>query len=225
MNPQPAGGDAAHPRRTPVITPTHILILGNPVDGFTVKGPFNTAEEAAAHAETRPVGEWWLTTLEPVGADAWQLYADEQGPQRAADLLVAGLTERHTPDDALDDVVHDVASSQASSVNNNGARTQVEYLIEHLGIAAAAAAINDVTRASVGVSQRGYTVMAQTANPALDSDHLDRCMRQAVMGLSETVDPNGVHKLTISVTDDEGHPVTDHDYDPEELGLEGTGDV
>jgi hypothetical protein len=125
----------------------------------------------------------------------WQQYLYEQGPQRAADLLVASLTDRHAPDDALDDVVHDAASTQASTVNYNGTQSQVEYLIEHLGIAAAADAINDATRGSAGVNRCAYTRVGETANPALDSDHRDTCIPHADMRLPETVDPNGLRVI------------------------------
>jgi hypothetical protein len=40
-------------------------------------------------------------------------------------------------DGALDELVHDVASQQASAVNNGGVKAQVRYLVEQLGQAGA----------------------------------------------------------------------------------------
>jgi len=44
----------------------HILIYGNPVDGFGYIGPFATADEAIDAAETdeRIEGDWWIAPLE-----------------------------------------------------------------------------------------------------------------------------------------------------------------
>jgi hypothetical protein len=33
----------------------------------------------------------------------------------------------------LDDVVHDLKSSEASDINNQGAKAQIEYIVEALG--------------------------------------------------------------------------------------------
>lgn len=46
----------------------HILIVGNPVDGFAYRGPFACSEDAIAFAErSSRCDEWWIAMLE--GAD------------------------------------------------------------------------------------------------------------------------------------------------------------
>lgn len=45
----------------------HILIYGNPVDGFCYIGPFKTADDAINAAETDDRlhdSEWWIAPLE-----------------------------------------------------------------------------------------------------------------------------------------------------------------
>jgi hypothetical protein len=34
---------------------------------------------------------------------------------------------------ALDDIVHDLKAAEASSINNDGARAQIEYILEQYG--------------------------------------------------------------------------------------------
>ncbi len=55
----------------------HIIITGNPVDGFEFIGPFKTADDAVAYANgdqlnqfaaPRIEGEWWIAPL--AAADA-----------------------------------------------------------------------------------------------------------------------------------------------------------
>lgn len=42
----------------------YILIFGNPVDGFSFRGPFDTQEEAIAYGD--PImEEWWTAELVP----------------------------------------------------------------------------------------------------------------------------------------------------------------
>lgn len=42
----------------------YILIFGNPVDGFTFRGPFDTVEDAIAYGD--PIAEeWWTAELTP----------------------------------------------------------------------------------------------------------------------------------------------------------------
>ena len=41
----------------------HILITGNPVDGFERYGPFKTGEDAIAAGEDRLDGDWWIAPL------------------------------------------------------------------------------------------------------------------------------------------------------------------
>lgn len=43
----------------------HIIIHGNPVDGFSYIGPFPNSEAAVDHAENeRLAGDWWIAPLE-----------------------------------------------------------------------------------------------------------------------------------------------------------------
>lgn len=43
---------------------THILITGNPVDGFDYTGPFDTASDAADYANTHDImPDWWVAPL------------------------------------------------------------------------------------------------------------------------------------------------------------------
>jgi hypothetical protein len=47
----------------------HILIVGDPVDGFIYFGPFSSADEAIERAERCGIkGDWWTTPL--VGLEA-----------------------------------------------------------------------------------------------------------------------------------------------------------
>ena len=44
----------------------HIVIIGNPIDGFSIVGPFATFDEAVEWASTDLVTNepWWATKLE-----------------------------------------------------------------------------------------------------------------------------------------------------------------
>lgn len=42
----------------------HVVLVGNPVDGFQVVGPFKTAEDAVFWAEDTLDGEWCTAPLE-----------------------------------------------------------------------------------------------------------------------------------------------------------------
>lgn len=41
----------------------HILITGNPVDGFEYFGPFKTGEEAITYGEDWLSSDWWIALL------------------------------------------------------------------------------------------------------------------------------------------------------------------
>lgn len=44
----------------------YIGIVGNPVDGFTFYGPFESAAEAIDYADRHFCGrDWWLSDVEP----------------------------------------------------------------------------------------------------------------------------------------------------------------
>ena len=47
-------------------------------------------------------------------------------------------------DGLLDDIVHDLKSSEASVINNEGARAQVDYIIETLGPEQGVAEIEEI---------------------------------------------------------------------------------
>jgi hypothetical protein len=44
----------------------HIIVIGNPVDGFNFIGPFTTAQDAVRHAneDGNIDAEWWIAPLE-----------------------------------------------------------------------------------------------------------------------------------------------------------------
>ena len=65
-----------------------IIIAGNPVDGFTVNGPFRDSEQACDWADWKLEADWWLTELEepedleefdPPKSDILANYAQEEG--------------------------------------------------------------------------------------------------------------------------------------------------
>lgn len=41
----------------------HVLITGNPVDGFKVYGPFKTGIDAAEAGDDVPDSDWWTMPL------------------------------------------------------------------------------------------------------------------------------------------------------------------
>lgn len=46
----------------------HVVISGNPVDGFAYYGPFEDSQTAIASAETITEADWWIAELKAVGA-------------------------------------------------------------------------------------------------------------------------------------------------------------
>ena len=46
----------------------HVIISGNPVDGFEIYGPFATAEEAAnfGNTDAHIDGDWWIAPLHSI---------------------------------------------------------------------------------------------------------------------------------------------------------------
>jgi hypothetical protein len=42
----------------------YIIICGNPADGFNYIGPFESRDEASAHAANDTPAEWWIVALE-----------------------------------------------------------------------------------------------------------------------------------------------------------------
>lgn len=62
--------------------------------------------------------------------------------EELAELAYGDVTSGVQPLD-LDDVVHDVASREASDTNNLGINAQVNYLITHLGFEQACRVIQD----------------------------------------------------------------------------------
>jgi hypothetical protein len=47
--------------------------------------------------------------------------------------LVAHAQKNHLTEPDLDDLVHELKSAEASSINNGGINEQIEYIIEQLG--------------------------------------------------------------------------------------------
>jgi hypothetical protein len=48
----------------------HVVIIGNPVDGFSIYGPFKTAPDAVAWAQQEREGEeYWIAPLHPAVAN------------------------------------------------------------------------------------------------------------------------------------------------------------
>lgn len=45
------------------LTGMHVLIVGDPVGGFQIIGPFKTGEDAIRHGE-RECATWWIAPLE-----------------------------------------------------------------------------------------------------------------------------------------------------------------
>jgi hypothetical protein len=41
-----------------------IVVAGNPVDGFSFVGPFDTDGDALVWADAHMNGDWWIVTLE-----------------------------------------------------------------------------------------------------------------------------------------------------------------
>lgn len=49
----------------------HVVISGNPVDGFTIWGTFKTSDDAIEWASHEIEGDWWIAPLEyPIKGDA-----------------------------------------------------------------------------------------------------------------------------------------------------------
>jgi hypothetical protein len=48
-------------------TKQHIVVIGNPVDGFSFFGPFESFEDAEWFGD-RVDGEWWITDLTPLSS-------------------------------------------------------------------------------------------------------------------------------------------------------------
>ncbi len=41
-----------------------ILIYGNPIDGFSYVGPFDSRDDASQYAEDDAPADWWIVTLD-----------------------------------------------------------------------------------------------------------------------------------------------------------------
>jgi hypothetical protein len=86
-----------------------------------------------------------LETIEVVRPDLWGLVTQDDQDGWTTRSLAEILEERlcgRIPDEeerneVLDELVHDVASSSGSNVNNEGTLGQIEFLVEQLGAAAA----------------------------------------------------------------------------------------
>lgn len=50
------------------MTKQYTIMMGNPIDGVTLEGVFDSCEEAASYAETHKFirdGDWWAVPIEP----------------------------------------------------------------------------------------------------------------------------------------------------------------
>lgn len=48
----------------------YIVVIGNPIDGFTHHGPFGDFEEASEFGDSNMISsEWWAVTLNPPTKD------------------------------------------------------------------------------------------------------------------------------------------------------------
>lgn len=66
-----------------------------------------------------------------------------QGSATPVAALLVRLGEVRLAEGTLDDLVHDLASSEASQVNNGGLAAQIPFLLRHLGVEATVAAIEE----------------------------------------------------------------------------------
>lgn len=48
---------------------SHIVLFGNPIDGLSIVGPFDTVDIADAYADRAHLGEYWVTSAEPPDRD------------------------------------------------------------------------------------------------------------------------------------------------------------
>lgn len=46
----------------------YICVFGNPADGFTIYGPFETHDEAVAYGEQEGDMDWWIMEVHPPNA-------------------------------------------------------------------------------------------------------------------------------------------------------------
>lgn len=48
----------------PGLSPMAVIAIGNPFDGITLYGPYQSSEDANAEADTIRDSEWWVTELQ-----------------------------------------------------------------------------------------------------------------------------------------------------------------
>lgn len=51
------------PIAQPTLTGMHVVLVGNPVDGFTVYGPFKTGEAASHYGQCETDDSWCIAPL------------------------------------------------------------------------------------------------------------------------------------------------------------------
>lgn len=88
------------------MTEKYTLMMGNPVDGVTLEGIFESSEEAANYAECHKFirdGDWWVVRIEPRDDEttitSWQPI--ETAPLDKGDLWVCGLAKLWSNSDEL----------------------------------------------------------------------------------------------------------------------------
>lgn len=62
-----------------------LLVIGNPVDGFTFQGPYDEAEDALQDAELFEDREWWVADLVTPEAEEPVTVPDVQAPRHNDD--------------------------------------------------------------------------------------------------------------------------------------------
>jgi len=75
-----------------------------------------------------------------------EAFHKQQQCQDQGTLLASRAEESGLKPEALDETVHDAAASVAASINNGGLASQIEYLIEHWGLADTQKALAELTK-------------------------------------------------------------------------------
>lgn len=58
-------GSDGETRHEVAVEPWHVVVYGNPVNGFTFVGPFHDRDDAVKYAENEPYNDnWWIAELD-----------------------------------------------------------------------------------------------------------------------------------------------------------------
>ena len=99
----------------------------------------------------------WENAYDFVETEREAFLKRQQGEDQAT-LLAKRAEESGIQPEDLDELVHEAASSIASSINNDGLASQIEYLIEHWGLADAQKALEELMK---GTSNHGTASQAE----------------------------------------------------------------